>query len=71
VVDNDNMDKVTAGSLVTLSVTLRRSSLLEAGLMQMDDSMTIGSTHDGDEVFKSQSLLKCMDRLQRPSVVHS
>ena len=51
VVDDDNTDKVTAGSLVTLSVTLRRSSLLEKGLMQMDDTKTLGSALDGDEVF--------------------
>ena len=50
VVDDDDTDKVTVGSLVTLCVTLHRSSLLEAGLMQLSDSTTLESTPEGDEV---------------------
>ncbi len=50
VVDDENIDRVTVDSLVTLTVTLKRSSLLEAGLMRLDDTNVLDSVVDGDEV---------------------
>ena len=46
VVEDDNTDRVTVGSLVTMSVTLQRSSLLEAGLLEILEQTPADSWQD-------------------------
>lgn len=60
VVDDDNTDIVTVGSLVTVSVTLYRSSLLEAGLLETSEQTPLDFEQNREEVWLCMYVYVCL-----------